>query len=90
MNILSKLSFFLSIPSRLGHFQIAYLSLIFGSPLVVDDAKKLFRDYGILAKNLVELGAMALIADATFMAKRKIVSLQKVHLQLSSSVSTCL
>ena len=47
-----------------------------------DDGKKLFRDYGILAKNLVELGAVALVADpdARFgKTKRKIVSLVKVR-----------
>jgi hypothetical protein len=45
----------------------------------------LFRDYGILAQNLVELGALALLADPAGSKekranKRKIVSLVKVSL----------
>jgi hypothetical protein len=43
-----------------------------------DDGKKLFRDYGILAQNLVELGALATVADPTAKSRRKIVSLAKV------------
>jgi hypothetical protein len=49
--------------------------------LPTDDGRKLFRDYGILAKNLVELGAVALVADPDSQigkAKRKIVSLVRV------------
>jgi len=42
------------------------------------DGKKLFRDYGILAKNLVELGTVALMVDPAPVWKRKIVSLAKV------------
>ncbi|KAH9919940.1 uncharacterized protein B0H18DRAFT_1026286 [Fomitopsis serialis] len=34
-----------------------------------DDGEKLYRDYGILASNLVELGAFAHRADATFARK---------------------
>lgn len=45
---------------------------------VLDDGKKLFRDYGILAKNLVELGSVALVVDPVPIARRKIVSLAKV------------
>jgi hypothetical protein len=49
----------------------------------LDDGKKLFRDYGIHAQNLVELGALALLADPAgsqerSKSKRKIVSLVKV------------
>lgn len=47
----------------------------------LDDGKKLFRDYGILAKNLVELGSVALVVDPSPVAKRKIVSLAKVSLR---------
>ena len=52
-----------------------------------DDGKKLFRDYGVLAQNLVELGALALLADPVGSQersknKRKIVSLVKVSLCL--------
>ena len=45
-----------------------------------DDGEKLYRDYGILASNLVELGAFAHRADATFARKytRSIVALAKV------------
>ena len=41
---------------------------------------KLYRDYGILARNLVELGALACAADPRFKAayNRPIVSLAKV------------
>ncbi|XP_006455377.1 hypothetical protein AGABI2DRAFT_209861 [Agaricus bisporus var. bisporus H97] len=45
---------------------------------ILNDGKKLFRDYGILAKNLVELGSFALIVDPSPVAKRKIVSLAKL------------
>lgn len=44
-----------------------------------DDGKKLFRDYGILAQNLVELGALAMVADPAAKHRRKIVSLAKVY-----------
>ena len=43
-----------------------------------DDGKKLFRDYGILAQNLVELGALAMVADPAAKCRRKMVSLAKV------------
>lgn len=43
-----------------------------------DDGKKLFKDYGILAQNLVELGALAMVADPAAKHRRKIVSLAKV------------
>lgn len=45
-----------------------------------DDGEKLYRDYGILAANLVELGAFAHRADATFARTyaRSIVALAKV------------
>ena len=44
------------------------------------DGMKLFRDYGIIARNLVELGALACAADARFaeIFKRPIVALAKV------------
>jgi len=42
------------------------------------DGKKLFRDYGILAKNLVELGTVSLMVEPVPVWKRKIVSLAKV------------
>lgn len=46
----------------------------------IDDGAKLFRDYGILAKGLVELGGLALFVDPKgAKEKRKIVSLAKVH-----------
>jgi hypothetical protein len=54
--------------------------------LLVDDGQKLFRDYGILARNLVELGALARQADPSSTQafasedgrRRTIVSLAKV------------
>lgn len=64
--------------------------------MYLDDGTKLFRDYGILAKGLVELGALALSADPEGAKdKRKIVSLSKAcispfrHFQstLTTSVS---
>jgi hypothetical protein len=53
--------------------------------VILDDGRKLFRDHGILAKNLVELGALALLVDPVgsqerSKSKRKIVSLVKVSL----------
>lgn len=45
---------------------------------ILNDGKKLFRDYGIMAKNLVELGSVALVVDPKPIAKRKIVSLAKL------------
>ncbi|KAH9915205.1 ribonuclease H-like domain-containing protein [Fomitopsis serialis] len=47
---------------------------------IKNDGEKLYRDYGILASNLVELGAFAHRADATFARKynRSIVALAKV------------
>jgi hypothetical protein len=47
---------------------------------IQDDGMKLFRDYGVLASNLVELGALACQVDKSFAStfKRPIVSLAKV------------
>ena len=47
---------------------------------IQDDGMKLFRDYGILASNLVELGALACQVDKNFAStfRRPIVSLAKV------------
>ncbi|TFY58764.1 hypothetical protein EVJ58_g6213 [Rhodofomes roseus] len=47
---------------------------------IKNDGEKLYRDYGILAANLVELGAFAHRADATFAHthRRSIVALAKV------------
>ncbi|KAG6836984.1 hypothetical protein H0H93_016937, partial [Arthromyces matolae] len=45
---------------------------------ILNDGKKLFRDYGILAKNLVELGAVAAAWDPEHNIKRKIISLAKL------------
>lgn len=47
---------------------------------IQDDGMKLFRDYGVLASNLVELGALACQVDNNFAStfKRPIVSLAKV------------
>ncbi|KAH9886271.1 ribonuclease H-like domain-containing protein [Cubamyces lactineus] len=47
---------------------------------IKNDGQKLFHDYGILARNLVELGAMAHQADPAFSKtyKRTIVSLARV------------
>ncbi|KAI0655836.1 ribonuclease H-like domain-containing protein [Cubamyces menziesii] len=47
---------------------------------IKNDGQKLFNDYGILARNLVELGAMARQADPAFskVYKRSIVSLARV------------
>jgi hypothetical protein len=47
---------------------------------IQDDGMKLFRDYGILASNLVELGALACQVDENFVStfRRPIVSLVKV------------
>lgn len=51
------------------------------TPFPSDDGEKLFSDYGILPKNLVELGALALTVDpnAAKDGLRKITSLQKVN-----------
>ena len=48
--------------------------------VATDDGQKLFNDYGILARNLVELGAMARQADPAFskVYKCNIVSLARV------------
>ncbi|KAF5347126.1 hypothetical protein D9756_010943 [Leucocoprinus leucothites] len=40
---------------------------------ILNDGKKLFRDYGIMAKNLVELGSVALVVDPKPIAKCKIL-----------------
>jgi hypothetical protein len=49
---------------------------------LIDDGRKLFRDFGILACNLVELGGVARQADPDFVrafgSNRSIVSLAKV------------
>jgi len=50
---------------------------------ILKDGNKLFRDYGIAAQNLVELGGLALVADPVgsqerSKSKRKIVSLVKL------------
>ncbi|KAF8809416.1 ribonuclease H-like protein [Phlegmacium glaucopus] len=50
---------------------------------ILNDGNKLFRDYGILAQNLLELGAFALLADPAgsqkrSTSKRKIISLAKL------------
>jgi hypothetical protein len=47
---------------------------------VADDGAKLFRDFGIRAHNLVELGALARHVDPPFVAihKRSLVSLAKL------------
>jgi len=38
----------------------------------------LFRDFGIVPKNLVELGAIVTVADATKVTSRKVISLAKL------------
>jgi hypothetical protein len=55
-------------------------SLVYDSHTRIDDAMKLFRDYGILARNLIELGALACAVDERFakIYARPIVSLAKV------------
>lgn len=55
---------------------VVFSSLIW----IIDDGQKLFRDFGILAKNLVELGAFAHQADSEFSSlhRRSIVSLAKM------------
>lgn len=45
---------------------------------ILNDGKKLFRDYGILAQSLVELGALAMVADPAAKRRRKMVSLAKL------------
>jgi hypothetical protein len=47
---------------------------------IQDDGMKLFRDYGILASNLIELGAFACQVNGNFEStfKRPIVSLVKM------------
>ncbi|KAH0581104.1 hypothetical protein H2248_012231 [Termitomyces sp. 'cryptogamus'] len=45
---------------------------------ILNDGKKLFRDYGVLAKNLLELGALAAAWDPAHNIKRKIISLAKL------------
>ena len=55
----------------------AFLSDLKAPP--TDDAEKLLRDFGIFSRGLVELGALALVADgAAFPYKRAIVSLAKM------------
>ena len=46
--------------------------------MLADDGKKLLKDYGVAAANLVELGALARKADPTFASSRSIVSLAKI------------
>lgn len=55
-----------------------YLDLVL--PLRLDDGEKLFRDFGILPGNLVELGAFAARADPAFklVYRRSIVSLARM------------
>ena len=72
-----------------------YLVLDFYSELALDDGKKLFRDYGIAAQNLVELGALAWLADPAGIkerstTKRKIISLVKVSFFIFVFVDTSL
>jgi len=45
-----------------------------------DDGEKLYRDFGITARGLVELGALAHVADDAFSStyKRRVVSLAKM------------
>lgn len=45
---------------------------------MTDDGRKLYKDYGVAAANLVELGALARQADPTFSSKRSIVGLAKI------------
>jgi hypothetical protein len=45
---------------------------------VLDDGRKLYRDFGIIARNLVELGRLARLADHDFPHKRSIVALHKM------------
>ncbi|KAG6867327.1 hypothetical protein C0993_004333 [Termitomyces sp. T159_Od127] len=45
---------------------------------IMADGKKLFRDYGVLAKNLLELAALAVAWDPAHTIKRKITSLAKL------------
>ncbi|KAG6807398.1 hypothetical protein H0H92_007741 [Tricholoma furcatifolium] len=49
-----------------------------------DDGKKLFRDYGILSKNMVELGVIAAAWDPSHTFKRKIVSLAKIFRRIQA------
>lgn len=54
---------------------------------LADDAKKLFKDYGVMMANVVELGALARQADppcnTIFGAGKRIVALAKVPFQLA-------
>ncbi|KAG6853397.1 hypothetical protein C0991_004730 [Blastosporella zonata] len=45
---------------------------------IMNDGKKLFRDYGILAKSLLELGVLAAAWDPAHAIKRKVISLAKL------------
>ncbi|KAG6826473.1 hypothetical protein H0H92_015662 [Tricholoma furcatifolium] len=45
---------------------------------ILNDAKKLFRDYGILSRNMLELGVIAAAWDPSHTIKRKIISLAKL------------
>ncbi|KAF8153264.1 ribonuclease H-like domain-containing protein [Crassisporium funariophilum] len=72
----------------MGRFPIRLIDLLENSKVakfgvnILNDGNKLFRDYGILSNNLVELGALALVADPSgterSKTKRKIVSLAKL------------
>ncbi|KAG6907110.1 hypothetical protein DXG01_010486 [Tephrocybe rancida] len=44
----------------------------------IDDGRKLFRDYGIIPKNLLELGVLSAAWDPTHTIKRKVISLAKL------------
>jgi len=48
--------------------------------MMADDGEKLYRDFGIIARGLVELGALAHFADDAFsnIYKRRVVSLAKM------------
>ncbi|KAG6817015.1 hypothetical protein H0H87_000637 [Tephrocybe sp. NHM501043] len=45
---------------------------------IMNDGKKLFRDYGIIPKNLLELGVVAAAWDPEHAIKRKVISLAKL------------
>jgi hypothetical protein len=63
--------------------------------LMTDDAVKLYRDYGVIGRNFIELGAFARASDPAFkrLYLRRIVSLRNVvdyylHRELSKDPAT--
>ena len=67
-------------PSLVRRWRLCHvMELLAHTPSLPDDGEKLFRYFGIRARGLVELGAFAIKADATFgtVYNLEIVSLAK-------------